>query len=972
MPRPGERFHRITSRSGSGYGSGRSRSALATLKTAAFAPMPSASDSTTDSVKPGAPREAAERVAQRRARSLEPLHPEAPRAREREDRLLGEGARVGELGERLVLAVDVGAQVREHQPRDRAGRRAPRAPSRRRPARARSASRRARRARGAPAGRSRTRPAGGRRGPRARRGSRAGPARTGTCSRRRVLPPARARLPSRVPRITAPLAANQRARAPEAPEPAVPGWLARSAPATSSGVAAASQRGSTATRSALLTRSSALIASPTARSRRNRRSSPGLGLGSEPGEHDGARRGRRPAARREPQVLAHQAQHVQQRPLVRRERCRASRPRATRDRARRPRPRAAARRAARGSRAARRGRRCGRAGRRRASRARRNGAGRSPTRRRASAPGARPASGSRPPRSGGRTPASRSSRAPRRAARRSRRGSRRPGLPRAPRRARSQLASTASWPRRSRRGSLSRNSDSRRRRPASPGHWASTASRCRRLISYRISSRRGCSRSRNATVQYGQLGSLRGAGEARDERGAGAGPGLVPAEALLVEQDPHPLGDRERAALVGQQQRAAVRLRRAHGARATCSSSARSRAGSSHFSCERRRGQHVLAHEAAGGGERRHELLDGLDPGARRRGRGHGGGLLIPLILSEAKPRRPEACDIVGRMSQDPALDLLFKSHPWHGVAIGPDAPRRVTVFVEIVPSDTVKYELDKDSGLLKVDRPQLYSNVCPSPYGFVPRTLCGPEVARLAEERTGRRGLVGDDDPLDILVLTEKDFAHGNLLVQALPIGGLGMLDGNEVDDKIVAVMAKDAVYGGVERRRPAAEPADRPPQALLPDLQAGARGQAPGLRAAAGLRARRGLRGDPPQPGRLRRALRARARRARRAGLSVDSDRRHRRRRLHRRELRAPRARAHRRARGGARQAHLRGQPREPGRRRGEPALRVRAGRHRGPRGRARAAARRAAPRPSSTSRPRPTSTARSTTRPRSCAPT
>ena len=147
-----------------------------------------------------------------------------------------------------------------------------------------------------------------------------------------------------------------------------------------------------------------------------------------------------------------------------------------------------------------------------------------------------------------------------------------------------------------------------------------------------------------------------------------------------------------------------------------------------------------------------------------------------------------------------PALDLFFASHPWHGVAIGLDAPRQVTVYVEIVPSDTVKYELDKDSGLLKVDRPQLYSNVCPSPYGFVPRTLCRAHVAALAEEKTGRPGLVGDDDPLDILVLTEKDFTHGNILVQALPIGGLGMLDGSEVDDKIVAVMVKDAVYGGVQ----------------------------------------------------------------------------------------------------------------------------------------------------------------------------
>jgi len=115
------------------------------------------------------------------------------------------------------------------------------------------------------------------------------------------------------------------------------------------------------------------------------------------------------------------------------------------------------------------------------------------------------------------------------------------------------------------------------------------------------------------------------------------------------------------------------------------------------------------------------------------------------------------------------------------------------------VPTDTVKYEMDKDTGLLKVDRPQQYSNVCPSPYGLLPRTLCASRVAALAEERTGRRPLVGDDDPLDMLVLTEKVFTHGNILVQAIPIGGLGLLDGNEVDDKIVAVMKDDAVYGGV-----------------------------------------------------------------------------------------------------------------------------------------------------------------------------
>jgi len=145
------------------------------------------------------------------------------------------------------------------------------------------------------------------------------------------------------------------------------------------------------------------------------------------------------------------------------------------------------------------------------------------------------------------------------------------------------------------------------------------------------------------------------------------------------------------------------------------------------------------------------------------------------------------------------ALDLFFNSHPWHGVDLGKAAPARVTVYLEIVPTDTVKYEMDKDTGLLKIDRPQQYSNVCPSPYGLLPRTLCAGRVAALAEERTGRGSLVGDDDPLDILVLTEKTITHGNILVQAIPIGGLGLLDGSEVDDKIVAVLADDAVYGGV-----------------------------------------------------------------------------------------------------------------------------------------------------------------------------
>jgi len=81
----------------------------------------------------------------------------------------------------------------------------------------------------------------------------------------------------------------------------------------------------------------------------------------------------------------------------------------------------------------------------------------------------------------------------------------------------------------------------------------------------------------------------------------------------------------------------------------------------------------------------------------------------------------------------------LLKPHPWHGVAIGAEAPAVVTVYVEIVPTDTVKYDMDKASGHLKVDRPQKYSNVCPSLYGFIPQTYCGDRVAALSQGKTGQ-----------------------------------------------------------------------------------------------------------------------------------------------------------------------------------------------------------------------------------------
>jgi inorganic pyrophosphatase len=121
-----------------------------------------------------------------------------------------------------------------------------------------------------------------------------------------------------------------------------------------------------------------------------------------------------------------------------------------------------------------------------------------------------------------------------------------------------------------------------------------------------------------------------------------------------------------------------------------------------------------------------------------------------------------------------------------------------VTVYIEIVPTDTVKYELDTETGLLKIDRPQRFSSVCPTLYGFVPQTHCGERNGQLTALRTGREGIVGDGDPLDICVLTEKVIPRGDLLLKARPIGGLRLIDRGEADDKIVAVLDGDAAYDG------------------------------------------------------------------------------------------------------------------------------------------------------------------------------
>lgn len=142
-------------------------------------------------------------------------------------------------------------------------------------------------------------------------------------------------------------------------------------------------------------------------------------------------------------------------------------------------------------------------------------------------------------------------------------------------------------------------------------------------------------------------------------------------------------------------------------------------------------------------------------------------------------------------------LHHLFRAHPWHGVAIGDEAPERVTAYVEIVPTDTVKYELDKPTGLLKVDRPQKFSNVYPTLYGLLPQTFCGPKVADFCMKQASRGGIIGDGDPLDICILAEKTITHGDILLTVTPIGGLRMIDGDEADDKIIAVLLGDPTFG-------------------------------------------------------------------------------------------------------------------------------------------------------------------------------
>jgi inorganic pyrophosphatase len=110
-----------------------------------------------------------------------------------------------------------------------------------------------------------------------------------------------------------------------------------------------------------------------------------------------------------------------------------------------------------------------------------------------------------------------------------------------------------------------------------------------------------------------------------------------------------------------------------------------------------------------------------------------------------------------------------------------------------MTPFDLIKYEIDKANGYLRVDRPQRSSAVLPALYGFIPQTYCAERVAELSPNASG-----GDSDPLDICVISERPIQKSEILLTARVVGGLQMVDDHEADDKIVAVLANDDVWGG------------------------------------------------------------------------------------------------------------------------------------------------------------------------------
>ena len=133
-----------------------------------------------------------------------------------------------------------------------------------------------------------------------------------------------------------------------------------------------------------------------------------------------------------------------------------------------------------------------------------------------------------------------------------------------------------------------------------------------------------------------------------------------------------------------------------------------------------------------------------------------------------------------------------WRPHPWHGLDVGPEPPGVIHAYIELTPFDLVKYEVDKTTGYLRVDRPQRTSSQPPALYGFIPQTYCGERLRALSPSAKK-----GDGDPLDVCVICERPINRSEVILVARVVGGLQMIDHGEADDKIIAVLQGDNVWG-------------------------------------------------------------------------------------------------------------------------------------------------------------------------------
>jgi inorganic pyrophosphatase len=135
-----------------------------------------------------------------------------------------------------------------------------------------------------------------------------------------------------------------------------------------------------------------------------------------------------------------------------------------------------------------------------------------------------------------------------------------------------------------------------------------------------------------------------------------------------------------------------------------------------------------------------------------------------------------------------------WRPHPWHGLEVGPHPPELVHAYIEISPFDLVKYEVDKVTGYLRIDRPQRTSSQPPTLYGFIPRTYCGQKVGELSAHANH-----GDRDPLDICVISERQISRAEMILNAKVVGGIHTTDAGEADDKIIAILQNDNFWGDI-----------------------------------------------------------------------------------------------------------------------------------------------------------------------------